>query len=522
MNRIGDERYKLVDFGSETLKEAELGKCTKNNCEAHDKTLMVLKEFEDIDIEAFYPYRSYMFDTCMYQTLENVYFSKRDLTHGIMSNSMTHDCVLFYIGFLQNVIFHEHLILNSINDVINIPLQMVYEKNDFDTARQSVLYMYSNLIDFDNLSDGRFEYYNKLKEAGFIKDVLKIIHEPDPIIRLKRLYSKKRTIIETAKIMYPIMEKFINNTEKDLLGDLMVGETETAVVLPGMRFVIVGGTDDGVKIVQCCHNRIFYTDYHNSDVGKMIKYDDFSKISFLMDWDYVFCYVEAISGNGKNVRFFAYTDNEFKRFYYDQNAYESFNDSYDINHVKLITILNQQSVLHEIDICSDASLKEIIVDEVHLNAHELVKINNDIYITNYITINKSVECRNINNEYDKVYVTSYEPIKVTRKLIAGLCIHDCMKKKFFYDSHLNKYYAYPTDSNREIIAEIEEGEIITEITELEVNKDHPLFILGDTCQTIPLLDDNKLNAKIISIPLYYSTESLEGFDSKILEFYKNL
>ena len=66
------------------------------------------------------------------------------------------------------------------------------------------------------------------------------------------------------------------------------------------------------------------------------------------------------------------------------------------------------------------------------------------------------------------------------------------------------------------------GEEITEITEIGVDKEHPLFILADECDVIPLLDDNELNAKIISIPLYLSHESLKGFDSKILEFYKNL
>lgn len=285
------------------------------------------------------------------------------------------------------------------------------------------------------------------------------------------------------------------------------------VVLLGMKFTVDGEND--INIVDNIHDRIYYTG-RDEKVGLFKLYNEYPKIHFLRDWDYVFCYVEAITGIGKFVRFFVYADKEFKRFYYNQTSYESLADSYDINHVKLISIISQESVVYEDDILRYGTvLKEIIVDEFHPNIHELFKIGDDTYLTNYITLNEGIECFNINNEYDKKYVTSYEPIKTSRYLIAGGCSYNGKKKMFFYDSLLNKYYLDPSDADNN-------GEVIREIAEVEVNEEHPLFIIGNECKTIPLLDDNELNAKIISIPLYLSQESLGGFDSKILKFYNNL
>lgn len=287
----------------------------------------------------------------------------------------------------------------------------------------------------------------------------------------------------------------------------------TNVVLPGMRFTIDG--ENGINICHCIHDRIYYTD-SDAKVSLFKLYNEFPKIHFLRDWDYVFCYVEAIEGNGKFIRFFVYADKEFKKFYYDQNSYESMMDLYDINHVKLISIISQEAVVYEDEILNNGTaLKEIIVDEFHPNIHELFKIGDDTYLTNYITVNEGIECYNINNEHNKKYVTSYEPIKTSRFLIAGGCSYNGKKKVFFYDSLLNKYYLDPSDED-------DYGKVIINITEVEVNEEHPLFIIGNECKMIPLLDDNELNAKIISIPLYYSYESLEGFNSNILKFYKNL
>lgn len=284
------------------------------------------------------------------------------------------------------------------------------------------------------------------------------------------------------------------------------------VVLPGMRFTIDG--ENGINICGGIHDRIYYT---NSDAkAAFFKfYNEYPKIHFLRDWDYVFCYVEAIEGDGKFIRFFIYADKEFKKFYYDQSSYESMTHLYDINHVKLISIISYENVLYENDLSNETVLKEIVVDEFHPNIHELFKIGDDTYLTNYITVNEGIECYNINNEHYKKYVTSYEPIKTSRFLIAGGCSYNGKKKMFFYDSLLNKYYLDPSDED-------EYGKVIINITEVEVNEEHPLFIIGNECKMIPLLDDNELNAKIISIPLYLSHESLEGFDSKILKFYKNL
>lgn len=284
------------------------------------------------------------------------------------------------------------------------------------------------------------------------------------------------------------------------------------VVLPGMRFTIDG--ENGINICAGIHDRIYYTD-GDAKAGFFKFYNEYPKIHFLRDWYYVFCYVEAIEGDGKFIRFFVYVDKEFKKFYYDQSSYESMTDFYDINHVKLISVISYESVVYENDLSNETVLKEIIVDEFHPNIHELFKIGDDTYLTNYITINEGIECYNVNNEHYKKYVTSYEPIKTSRFLIAGGCSYNGKKKMFFYDSLLNKYYLDPSDED-------DYGKVIINITEVEVNEEHPLFIIGSECKMIPLLDDNELNAKIISIPLYYSYESLEGFNSNILKFYKNL
>ena len=288
--------------------------------------------------------------------------------------------------------------------------------------------------------------------------------------------------------------------------------TMTNIVLPGMRFTIDG--ENGINICAGIHDRIYYTD-GDAKAGFFKFYNEYPKIHFLRDWDYVFCYAEAIEGNGKFIRFFVYADKEFKKFYYDQSSYESMTHLYDINHVKLISIISYENVLYENDLSNETVLKEIVVDEFHPNIHELFKIGDDTYLTNYITINEGIECYNINNEHYKKYVTSYEPIKTSRFLIAGGCSYNGKKKMWCYDSLLNKYYLDPSDED-------DYGKVIINITEVEVNEEHPLFIIGSECKMIPLLDDNELNAKIISIPLYYSYESLEGFNSNILKFYKSL
>ena len=268
------------------------------------------------------------------------------------------------------------------------------------------------------------------------------------------------------------------------------------VVLPGMRFTI--DCENGINICASIHDRIYYTD-GDAKAGFFKFYNEYPKIHFLRDWDYVFCYVEAIEGNGKFIRFFVYADKELKKFYYDQSSYESMTDLYDINHVKLISVISYESVVYENDLNNGTALKEITVDEFHPNIHELFKMGDDTYLTNYITVNEGIECYNINNEYDKKYVTSYEPIKTSRFLIAGGCSYNSKKRLFFYDSLLNKYYLDPSDEDDYDY----HGKVIRNITEVEVNEEHPLFIIGNECKMIPLLDDNELNAKIISIPLYY-------------------
>ena len=196
----------------------------------------------------------------------------------------------------------------------------------------------------------------------------------------------------------------------------------TNVVLSGMRFTVDG--ENGINIVAGCSDRIYYTNIE-AKFALFKPYNEFHKINLLTDWDYVFCYVEVITGNGKFGRFFVYADKEFKKIYYNQESYESLTDSYDINHVKLISVISYESVVYKDEILNNGTvLKEIIVDEFHPNIHELFKIGDDTYLTNYITLNEGIECRNINNEYDKKYVTSYEPIKTSRFLIVGYCSYN--------------------------------------------------------------------------------------------------
>lgn len=188
----------------------------------------------------------------------------------------------------------------------------------------------------------------------------------------------------------------------------------TNLVLPGMRFTIDG--ENGINICDAVHDRIYYTD-SDAKAGLFKFYNEYPKIHFLRDWDYVFCYVEAIEGNGKFIRFFVYADKEFKKFYYDQSSYESMTDLYDINHVKLISIISQEAVVYEDEILNNGTaLKEITVDEFHPNIHELFKIGDDTYLTNYITVNEGIECYNINNEhYKKIcyIIRTYQNIKIS-------------------------------------------------------------------------------------------------------------
>ena len=57
-------------------------------------------------------------------------------------------------------------------------------------------------------SGERLPYFDKVKYARF-KDILKILEEKDPIVRLKKLYNKKRVVFETLEIVYPEIIKFV-------------------------------------------------------------------------------------------------------------------------------------------------------------------------------------------------------------------------------------------------------------------------------------------------------------------------
>lgn len=104
MNYKGDERYKPISFVVDDLLFKQ--KCTKNNCEAHEKTVMLLKEFDN----AIYPHRMVLFDVGLNRLLESSPHPKDDI-EDLMSNGFS----LYSLGLrfvvIKRLIFTEKFML---------------------------------------------------------------------------------------------------------------------------------------------------------------------------------------------------------------------------------------------------------------------------------------------------------------------------------------------------------------------------------------------------------------------------
>lgn len=200
MNYKGDERYKPISFVVDDLLFKQ--KCTKNNCEAHEKTVMLLKEFDNV----IYPYRTVLFYVGLNRLLESSPHPKDDI-EDLMSNGFS----LYRLGLrlivIKRLIFTEKFVLESHNECINKALNLLYEDGDYGSIQKNYAFLYRQMI-ASLYSGERLPYFDKAKYCLF-KDILRILEEKDPIVRLKKLYNKKRVVFETLEIVYPEIIKFI-------------------------------------------------------------------------------------------------------------------------------------------------------------------------------------------------------------------------------------------------------------------------------------------------------------------------
>lgn len=200
MNYKGDERYKPISFVVDDLLFKQ--KCTKNNCEAHEKTVMLLKEFDN----AIYPHRMVLFDVSLNRLLESSPHPKDDI-EDLMSNGFSLYSLGLRLMVIKRLIFTEKFVLESHNECINKALNLLYKDGDYHSIQKSYTFLYRQMI--ASLDSGeRLPYFDKVK-YGCFKDILKILEEKDPIVRLKKLYNKKRIIFETLEIIYPEIIKFV-------------------------------------------------------------------------------------------------------------------------------------------------------------------------------------------------------------------------------------------------------------------------------------------------------------------------
>lgn len=200
MNYKGDERYKPISFVVDDLLFKQ--KCTKNNCEAHEKTVMLLKEFDNV----IFPYRIAMFDIDLNRLLESCQYSG-DAIENLLSNSFSLYSLGLRLMVIKRLIFTEKFVLEYHNECINKALNLLYGDGDYRSIQKSYAFLYRQMI--ASLDSGeRLPYFDKVKYARF-NDILKILEEKDPIVRLKKLYNKKRVVFETLEIIYPEIIKFV-------------------------------------------------------------------------------------------------------------------------------------------------------------------------------------------------------------------------------------------------------------------------------------------------------------------------
>lgn len=200
MNYKGDERYKPISFVVDDLLFKQ--KCTKNNCEAHEKTVMLLKEFDNV----IFPYRIAMFDVDLNRLLESCPYSG-DAIENLLSNSFSLYSLGLRLVVIKRLIFTEKFMLESSNECINKALNLLYEENDRRSIQKSYQFLYRRMI--ASCDSGKVvPYFDKVK-YGCFKDILSILNEKDPIVRLKKLHNKKRVVFETLEIVYPGIIKFV-------------------------------------------------------------------------------------------------------------------------------------------------------------------------------------------------------------------------------------------------------------------------------------------------------------------------
>lgn len=200
MNYKGDERYKPISFVVDDLLFKQ--KCTKNNCEAHDKTVMLLGEFDN----EIYQYRVMLFNASLNRLLETSPYSEDDI-ETLISNNFGLYSLGLRLMIIKRLIFTENFVLDSSNECINKALRLLYEENDVNSIRASYRFLFRRMLSACDPGK-KYPYFDKVK-FGCFKDILKILKEADPIVRLKKLHNKKMVIFETLEIVYPEIIKFI-------------------------------------------------------------------------------------------------------------------------------------------------------------------------------------------------------------------------------------------------------------------------------------------------------------------------
>lgn len=213
MNYKGDERYKPISFVVDDLLFKQ--KCTKNNCEAHDKTVMLLGEFD----REIYLYRVMLFDAGLNRLLEASPYSEDDIDTLISNNFGLYSLGL-RLMLIKRLIFTENFVLDSNNECINKALRLLYEENDVNSIKASYRFLFRQMLSAISSGNKKYPYFDKVK-FGCFKDILNILKEKDPIVRLKKLYSKKKLTLETLEIVHlgiiQIIEKMYDESggEKD-------------------------------------------------------------------------------------------------------------------------------------------------------------------------------------------------------------------------------------------------------------------------------------------------------------------
>lgn len=206
MNYKGDERYKPISFVVDDLLFKQ--KCTKNNCEAHEKTAMLLKEFDN----TIQLYRMMLFDASLNRSIE-LSAHNEDIIMRIISDNFNPYRLVLRLSVVNKLILTEKFILDSSNECINKALKLLYEENDSKSIEESYRFLFRRMLTSHG-SCKKKSYFDNVKYNCF-KDIIIVLKEKDPIIRLKKLYSKKNLTFETLEIVCPEAIKVIEKIYYD-------------------------------------------------------------------------------------------------------------------------------------------------------------------------------------------------------------------------------------------------------------------------------------------------------------------